>query len=653
MKSKDVRDLHTLPETTLEYIGQKLTKYRDKLLECENRRYTYSYFLIPDQERPQSFLDPIDRSSTAFIMEQKKGIDKLLQELVDSDQDIFKIPSVKQSISQINILENLAKEFIDALKQNGYRTIIDNYRQRRTETWISEWHSCLFPMNSPLFNKNPYQTVNTNQYLKWPLVVDAFCRDHDLLFGHLFKPFLINQQILKNKKASYREILEEIVKYFPYTLSMNDYMNPRLRDSFIRHQYIINPNSLQISFFSDFNADPEYEISFQEFYKITNKQNQILWTFILSQPDCDFLQNFKDELFLTMKDQIASADLFKNIVISPLGEFIKKKELKLDFDIFFHPKTDNEVPVYTKYLIQALKESIQYYGLANRLPGVKEGYYYFIFEKIDYLLGYSALLATLGWIVTTHFNAQAKHLDDYIMSLETVKDGIFKKYLRIFTNMKRYPRNALVHNNYVTDDLFIKISYREINQNTKEFEEKTFIPYSPDGPFRSYIALDAAFIPELQENIIDIVAGELLYLAFRPIEYLKKYSLTHIVNLLKKDNDLFAKVKDKEMSLLAKIVLFTFSGFLKNWDELVELDLDYLEYIYMISWSLDHYHRAITHESHIYKLFKKTALKILNEANATKEQKHQFCLIYSNYLLQIQKTDKSNKYVRLAEKYSK
>jgi hypothetical protein len=644
--------LYTLPGATREYINHKLTEYRDKLIENENRRHTYSFFLIPEEKRPQSFLTPLDRVLAAFAMEQKKDSDKILQELVDSDYDIFSLPSIKQSFSQINYLENLAKEFINALKQHGYGSIIEDYRKRRTETWLSEWHSCLFPMNNPLFYKSPYQNLNTNQYLKWPLVVDAFCRDHDLLFGHLFKPFLIDQRFLKNKKASYQEILDEIEKLFPDTLSANNYMNPQLRNSFIRHQYIVSPRSLQLSFFSDFDKDPEYEIGFQKFYEITMRQNQLFWTFILLQPDCTFLQDFKDEPFLAMKTRISTNDLTKTVANSPLGEFIEKRMFKIDFDVIFRPKTNNETPLYTNFLVQALKESIQFYGLVNKLPGVKQSYYFFVFEKIGYLLGYSALLATLRWIVITYLDPQAKYLDDYLESLETVKGGVLKKYLKIFTNMKRYPRNALAHNSYFTNDLFMEITYREFNQDTKTLEEKTFIPFSPDGPFRSYIALDAAFIPELQENFVDIVAGELIYLAFRPGEYLKKYSPTFLLDVLKNYILLFAKLKDEEMVLLAKIVLLAFSGLYDNWNDLEKLDLGCMEYAYMIAFSLDRYYRDITRKSHVHKLFKKTASRILNE-DSTKEQKHHFCTVYSNYLFQIQETEKGYRYAQLAEKYSK
>ncbi len=628
--------LHALPETTRKYINQNLTDYQNKLIENENRRHAYSYFLIPEQERPISFLGPHDRVFAAFALEQKKEMEVTLQNMVNSNHDIFSFPPVKQAFSQINYLEKLAKEFINALKQHGYSSIIEDYRKRRTETWLSEWHSCLFPMNDPLFNKSPYQTVNTNKYLKWPLLVDAFCRDHDLLFGHLYKPFLISQRILMNKKASYEEILEEIANFFPNTLSLNDYMNPQLRSSFIRHQYVVNPRLPQILFFSDFDKDPEFKISFQDFYQIVIHQNQLLWTLIFIQPECNFLQSFKDDPFQTMKTQFSTNDLSKIVNISPLGKFIREKVLKLDFDIKFRPKTDSEIPLYTKFLVQALKESIQFYGLVNKLPGVKQNYYFFVFEKIGYLLGYSALLSTFRWIITKYFDPQARHLDDYLESLATIKGGVLKEYLRIFTNMKRYPRNALAHNSYVTDDLFIKIKYIEFNQEKKTLEEKTFIPCSPDGPFRSYIALDAAFIPELQENIVDMVAGELLFLAFRPGEYLKKYSIAYLVDLMKNDISLFTKVKEKEMVLLAKIVLLVFSG-IYNWDDLEELDLDCLENFYMIAYSLDYYYRGITKQSHIHKLFKKIASKILTE-DASKKQKHHFRAIYSNYLFQIHKT---------------
>ena len=651
MKSNSVKVLHSLPETTREYINQNLTEYRNKLIENKNRRHAYSYFLIPEQERPISFLGPLDRVFAAFALEQKKEIERILQELADSDHDIFSLPPVKQAFSQVNYLEKLAKEFINALKKHGYSSIFEDYRKRRTKTWLSEWHSCLFPMNNPLFYKSPYQTVNTNKYLKWPLVVDAFCRDHDLLFGHLFKPFLIDQLILTDKKASYQEVLEEIENFFPDTLSVNDYMNPQLRSSFIRHQYVVNPRLPKILFFSDFEKDPEYNISFQKFYKIVVRQNQLLWTFILLQPDCDFLQSFKDDPFLTMKTQISTDDLSEVVTISPLGKFLRKKVLKLDFDIIFQPKTDSEIPLYTKFLVQALKESIQFYGLVNNILGVKQSYYFFVFEKIGYLLGYSALLATIRWIVTTYFDPQARHLDDYLESLESVKGGVLKKYLKIFTNMKRYPRNALAHNSYFTDDLFIELTYREFNQANKTLEEKTFTPFTPDGPFRSYIALDAAFIPELQENIVDIVAGEMLYLAFSPREYLKKYSIDYLVDLMKNDISLFGKVKDKEMVLLTKIVLFVFSG-IYNWNDLEELDLDCMENVYMIAYSLDRYYRVITKQSHIHKLFKKIASRILNE-DAAKEQKHHFCKVYSNYLFQIQETRKGHRYARLAKKHSK
>ena len=396
--------------------------------------------------------------------------------------------------------ENL-KKWIDSLQEDGLLENFVNIRSQnkiKSEIWVGSLHSL-----SNLHRDPVKKTSDGKINVTWPILVESYIRDFEMIFQFLFRPLLQENGGFTNEYASDLKNFCKGVPQLHQELS-KFIIKPYVRSLFAHQLYYYDYVKDKLIFFK-INAESieDYkELTLKEIKDLVFNINLFFWVFLLiaveGSADKYKMHTIFEKLTNNQIEILQNHELYNKIKGIPL---LKNNKQTL-YDLLF---PSNEITPRMQFFLYQTHQSgyILRMQLLKNIPPFEFGYD--SVSRMSYLMGYAIMMERFlkPFMQANHPDLNIENLKDYqfIQEIRTYRNG---EHFWILDGMDSEIRNSIAHISFFEKFPNFNYGKKKLKTNFTDIHSGQTLLYYQG-------ILEMILDPTLKDLQLYITIAELLY----------------------------------------------------------------------------------------------------------------------------------------------